>query len=430
MSSCSDITRPFSFYEFQDETHIVLVPTYIKDGIKYCHLISSFIRSRIFYSDRILFVTVFSSEKERDMILHNCLACYNNTNIILTSLIFDVSYVAALLEGTHFTPIDNNKFNYQTAKKIWAVSQLPLQSKVVVVDSDCLFVNPTIDIRKQIDKRINLMYKGSQVPSKLDRHVFASSNKLIGSGESDYNVFTLPWIVQPFHVRNLIEYLRIRLPQLQPSLRHILFDNKTDSNYMTTMHALALYSEIVFEVVLSNKFILKTDPSYFKVVSVPSNTYQPLFEYLWPVQIHPPIIAFTREQLHNGHCCPDCWVMYHADRSCAMPNYKCYGEHVMLGFNDSWLNVPDHECPIAGDEVELGQHIGPLLIWIGLAMLFLICVAIAIRKTGLICPALNILFLKCRRISTDHRPPWISLTETNSQVKASEEAVTRPPGCG
>lgn len=346
MSNCWDTTRNFD--GFQNETHIVVVPTYIKDKVKYCNLVSSFIRSRTLYSDRILFVTVFSSERERDVILHNCRACYNVTNIIMTSLIFDVTY-----DGS-------NKFNYQSAKKIWAVAQLPSQSKVVVVDSDCLFVNPTIDMREQMGKIINTMYRGSKF-SKDTRDVFASATKLIGSVESDHNIFTLPWLVQPFHVRNLIEHLRIRLLQIQPSLEHVFFDNRTNSNYMNTMRALALYSERVFEVVISNKFILKTDPTYFREVSVPSTTFQPLFESLSTpeerAQIHPPIIALTREHLQRGNCCPECWIMYHVDRTCGMPHDRCYGERIMQGFDEKWLNI------------ERSRFDYMMLLWVALPML-------------------------------------------------------------
>ena len=70
----------------------------------------------------------------------------------MTSLIFDVPY-----EGSR------NKFAYQSAKKLWAVEQLPSNMLVMVVDSDSLFLPHKVPLTKRFDEHARVLYRGGRI---------------------------------------------------------------------------------------------------------------------------------------------------------------------------------------------------------------------------------------------------------------------------
>eukprot|EP00746_Dinoflagellata_sp_MGD_P158731 gnl/MRDRNA2_/MRDRNA2_86545_c0_seq1.p1 gnl/MRDRNA2_/MRDRNA2_86545_c0~~gnl/MRDRNA2_/MRDRNA2_86545_c0_seq1.p1 ORF type:complete len:309 (+),score=23.86 gnl/MRDRNA2_/MRDRNA2_86545_c0_seq1:128-928(+) len=265
-----------------------MVPTYPRHLPYYEKLVASYHDQALFENQGVDFVTVFSSKQEcRDM-LSQCRSC-NKTHVEV--MIFDHPY--------------NNvdKFNYQAAKKIWALDNMK-QEHVLVMDSDFSF-RPTltqtpnfVDMARQYENVIYL----TKSDFGLDVNVLENMNSLL---DTQFDSFPLepPWFFQKKHVTKLRQFLQSKWG--------------TD-DYVEML----LNGPTTFEIVLYRLFLMKsaeTGATHVETIQTQSPTPGFIFDRVLSeaerLSMNPPPITL-RCDLASKDPCNICWLQIHNDRGC------------------------------------------------------------------------------------------------------------------
>ena len=192
------------------DQHAVLVPTYSVHRSAFCLLLHSLLRN-IRTETPLLFVSVFSTPKDRINILGTCGACSFNAVVDvlhMQSLVFSPPprFVNFKDKEDDYAGAKPNfwKFNFQTAKKLWALAQLRID-KALVLDSDFLLVQP-VRLVPMIERYARVLFETTSVPNGLDEQVLRSANQLLGTQAKGFPMEP-PWIFEPRYVRHVLRYV-------------------------------------------------------------------------------------------------------------------------------------------------------------------------------------------------------------------------------
>lgn len=311
---CKDSSRVSTDYA-------IMVPTYIGHKRHYKRLVQSL--ETYVQGDLFELVSVFSSLEESKVIYEQCPACQSwiqreswmTPKFDMRTLVFDYDYAnrtTLLSKQTGELALD--KFNYQCAKKLWALERLT-QDRVILFDSDFTLIQP-FNLPSMFSTYEHVLYETeSRFP--LDTMVLGSTNTLLNSSFTLFPLET-PWIFTRSKTLQLVAYLKTHFGR-EDYYGHLLETNTT-----------------YFETVLYRLFILATDPEFYNVrpdikrarrmhhhenflfdMSLNST------ERLW---IEPPPIGISCVMQGKGQTCPSCHcnncpMLLHNDRrGCVLNN--------------------------------------------------------------------------------------------------------------
>lgn len=294
--------------------YAVLVPTYLKHSLYYCELLDSIYR-RTERSDPFLLVTVFSTAAEQHLILTSCDACAGRPDIVMRALVFDLPYERA-----------PSHWNYQTAKKLWALAQIQAP-RTLVLDSDFLIAGANrtslpraIDAYARVDYCLKTRVLWSQV-------VVRETNGLLGSDFGDFPLDP-PWIYERAVVHGLLRHLA-RAPGLSNGSVVDTYDD------MHVPRALVHHPKPLFEIVLYRFYarmvstqnqslcVRKRPPgadAYRRALGVIleaglSEHQRAAYHLPGALATRLPPPATTRRDLQDGRCCSACWLLTYMDRA-------------------------------------------------------------------------------------------------------------------
>lgn len=233
-------------------SHALLVPTHMKHIHYYCALLETIFERTAAGSPFALF-SVFSSLRDQALISQACNVCSERRDIVMHSLIFPYSIRIA-----------SSRYNFQSAKKLWALSQVDAKC-VLVVDSDHLFIGLETNVPAMMDAYRRVEYRGPVSPrDRLGQSAIRSSNQLLGTNFHDL-VLDPPWIYRPKWVMEMLQKLA--------RSESMFWSNSTDS-IRDAIFTVLKYSAPVFEITLYRYHVRTDHPLYFNTQMIqPSPQY-------------------------------------------------------------------------------------------------------------------------------------------------------------
>ena len=173
--------------------HAVLTPTWAGHKTHFCTLLHSLVRNAAHAhgDDPVLFLSVFSAVEDRTSILGQCplpprTPAQIRSVLTLRSLVFRVAPRYVKLHNSRWdaSARDNFKFNFQTAKKFWALSQVAtLTELVLVLDSDFVLVQ-RVDLREMIERYSSVVYLTGVTQPGFDGTAIKAARGLLGSPQA------------------------------------------------------------------------------------------------------------------------------------------------------------------------------------------------------------------------------------------------------
>jgi hypothetical protein len=229
----------------------VICPTYINHLNCFIKLCKSF----HFIMDKISFVIIFSSFHEAVQIM-NCVypLLINYKNIEIVTLIFDVEYN------------NKNKFNYQTAKKLWGLEILNYDN-LLLFDSDFEFINP-INIYDEAKKNCGNIHITYYKMTDFDKNVLNNANELLNINSTVFPL-NLYWFINKELFTLFINYLKSRL-----------------NNSMNYNDYILYHSKIYFEIILYYLFILNFYTDKLSIIDYTYLSYKYRTYFLWDMNLN------------------------------------------------------------------------------------------------------------------------------------------------
>lgn len=180
-------------------SHALLVPTWSGHKEEFCTLLLSLVRNS-YAVPPILFVSVFSTPEDRVSLLGACETDPRAMTAALRmhSLIFQPPL--RLLKQLRTRP--HRKFNFQSAKKLWALSQMSTDV-VLVLDADFVLTRP-VDLCVQMTRYAAVLFYNYRHPvvDSQDALVLREANMLLGTAATAFYMEP-PWLFRPRIVRQV-----------------------------------------------------------------------------------------------------------------------------------------------------------------------------------------------------------------------------------
>mmetsp|Transcript_61377 Transcript_61377/g.174325 ORF Transcript_61377/g.174325 Transcript_61377/m.174325 type:complete len:394 (+) Transcript_61377:43-1224(+) len=261
----------------------VMVPVHAEHKEYYKKLVASLKKHKP--EIPIQLITTFTSLREAQIILGNCDECYAESGMDMRTLVFNIlSYTV-------------DKFNFQAAKKLWALEQATMDH-IMVLDSDFVISQP-INMKQVVNRYERVLFRtASTMP--IDQEVLANVNQLLNTG---FDIFPmeLPWVYNQNMVTRLIASL------------------KETWNTTSWVPELIWHQPRMFEIVLYNLWILKNEPSFFttQIDTRPLVGDTFIFEADMPdskrmlLAAPPPGTTCRNQRIMK---CETCWIVAHSDR--------------------------------------------------------------------------------------------------------------------
>jgi len=205
--------------------------------------------------DKISFVIIFSSFHEAVQIM-NCVypLLINYKNIEIVTLIFDVEYN------------NKNKFNYQTAKKLWGLEILNYDN-LLLFDSDFEFINP-INIYDEAKKNGGNIHITYYIMIDIDKNVLNNANELLNINSTVFPL-NMYWFINKELFTLFINYLKSRL-----------------NNSMNYNDYILYHSKIYFEIILYYLFILNFYTDKLNIIDYTYLSYKYRTYFLWDMNLN------------------------------------------------------------------------------------------------------------------------------------------------